>query len=358
MSANYWNSSQRLHWQFTREELSEKRRNIEVLENQLMAAGALPLHLKDIEYDYNMRIYLHNLVHKLGRRLGLRAIPITTAEVYLSRFLLNVSLKEINIYLLVTTCIYLACKVEECPHHIRSISNEARNLWPQYIPHDLTKLAEFEFYLIEEMENYLIIHNPYRSLGQIRNILASTDFAHIDNYNSNNGMNNIDGGNNGNYRDGYKSYGDLSSGLDPSNGKLYDGVNCLILHQDELQVSWSIINDSYITDLSLIFPPHIISLGAIYIAVVLRCSAMMNDRASSAILRRAGVDLPNKPGTTNTGPNIEGRMNILTNFMGISNIDLNEVIEAVQEILTLYEVWEAYDENKLRKKVQKLFMNR
>ena len=44
---------------------------------------------------------------------------------------------------------------------------EARNIWPEYIPHDVTKLAEFEFYLIEEMDLYLLLHHPYKSLMQI-----------------------------------------------------------------------------------------------------------------------------------------------------------------------------------------------
>ena len=39
---------------------------------------------------------------------------------------------------------------------------------------------------------------------------------------------------------------------------------------EELQNAWSLINDSYITDLHLLLPPHTIAVAAIYITVVLK----------------------------------------------------------------------------------------
>ena len=30
------------------------------------------------------------------------------------------------------TCIYVACKIEECPHHIRNVANEMRALGGAY----------------------------------------------------------------------------------------------------------------------------------------------------------------------------------------------------------------------------------
>lgn len=155
--------------------------------------------------------------------MNIRQIALATAEIYLTRFLTRVSLKEINVYLLVTTCIYVACKIEECPQHIRLIISEARNLWPEYIPHDVTKLAEFEFYLIEEMELFLFLHHPYKSLTQLKAFLAENTVQ----------------------------FG-------------------FTLNDEELQNCWSLINDSYITDLHLLFPPHIIAVASIYITIVLK----------------------------------------------------------------------------------------
>ncbi|KHC52398.1 RNA polymerase II holoenzyme cyclin-like subunit [Candida albicans P60002] len=222
MSADYWNSSQRNQWQLTRFSLLEARRRVLLLERKMIQNGLIKDY-PNIIYDYNMRIYLHNLLIKLGRRLNIRQIALATAEIYLTRFLTRVSLKEINVYLLITTCIYVACKIEECPQHIRLILSEARNIWPEYIPHDVTKLAEFEFYLIEEMDSYLLLHHPYKSLMQINEFLSN-------NYNV----------------FGFK------------------------LTVEELQNAWSLINDSYITDLHLLLPPHTIAVAAIYITVVLK----------------------------------------------------------------------------------------
>lgn len=222
MSADYWNSSQRNQWQLTRFSLLEARRRVLLLERKMIQNGLIKDY-PNIIYDYNMRIYLHNLLIKLGRRLNIRQIALATAEIYLTRFLTRVSLKEINVYLLITTCIYVACKIEECPQHIRLILSEARNIWPEYIPHDVTKLAEFEFYLIEEMDLYLLLHHPYKSLIQINDFLSNN----------------------------YNIYG-------------------FKLTVEELQNAWSLINDSYITDLHLLLPPHTIAMAAIYITVVLK----------------------------------------------------------------------------------------
>ncbi|GMF07340.1 unnamed protein product [Ambrosiozyma monospora] len=186
MSANYWTSSHRQEWQFTREQLAHARNEVAQLELRYLGltnegnnghnnGSGNNKHNNNngnlIRYDLNMRIYLHQLIVKLGRKLNFRQIVISTAEVYMVRFLIRCSLREINIYLLATTCIYVACKIEESPQHIRTILSEARNCWPEFIPNDLTRLAEFEFYLIEEMDCYLVIHHPYNSLIDIIQVM-------------------------------------------------------------------------------------------------------------------------------------------------------------------------------------------
>ena len=39
------------------------------------------------------------------------------------------SIRETNPYLVVATCLYIACKMEECPNHIRTVVTEARQEW-------------------------------------------------------------------------------------------------------------------------------------------------------------------------------------------------------------------------------------
>lgn len=331
----------------------------------------------NINYDYNMRIYLHTLLVKLGRRLNIRQIALATAEIYLTRFLTRALLKEINVYLLVTTCVYVACKIEECPQHIRLIISEARNLWPEYIPHDVTKLAEFEFYLIEEMESFLFLHHPYKSLLQIRDFLTEN----------------------------YSVYG-------------------FSINDDELQNCWSLINDSYITDLHLLFPPHIIAVTSIYITIVLKkkLSAMRVGAAGTSTNGTAGdkstngqmtvgddfprtslslkadnssamqiedlMSLANKnssnqnvntlnksnsqePKEVNTNgngldpthfedPKLDEdtiKINKFMHFLTHSHINLDEVVESMQDMINLYVVWNRYNENNVRKALQYMLLN-
>ena len=397
MSADYWNSSQRNQWQLTRYSLLEARRKVIFLERKMIHNGLIK-DFPNINYDYNMRIYLHNLMLKLGRRMNVRQVAIATAEVYCTRFLTRVSLKEINVYLLVTTCLYVACKIEECPQHIRLIVLEARNLWPEYIPQDVTKLAEFEFYLIEEMDLYLLLHHPYKSLLQLKN------------------------------------YFQLK----------YDDAYGFKLTDEELQNCWSLINDSYITDLHLLLPPHIIAVAAIYITIVLKrnLSQLKNkeengnaegstNRGSSNIdgaISQSGYSQNNnnKPlvkdelgnNDTNKELNIDDLMNLskpnsqeektkstevsslktentktksnqtatttatataaqdlvnfdldilnedsirinkFMNFLEHSHINLDEVVEAVQDMINVYVLWNRYNEQSVRKALQVMLWKR
>lgn len=291
---------------------------------------------------------------KLGRRLNVRQIALATAEIYLSRFLIKVLLKEINVYLLVTTCLYAACKIEECPQHIRLIISEARNLWPEYIPQDMTKLAEFEFYLIEEMDLFLLLHHPYKSLLQVRDYLIE-------------------------------------------NQSIYG----FILTDEELQNSWSLINDSYVTDLHLLFPPHIVAMATIYITIVLKKNlsslrvgnnSMVSDPATDNIAKQDSQRKQN-PSSINTEDLISLtngtshdtndmtysssnnaleangfqdmkidentiKINKFMNFLDHSHINLNEVVEAIQDIINLYVVWNRYNENSVKKALQNMLLNR
>lgn len=340
MSADYWSSSQRLKWQLTREGLSECRRKLVLLEKKMILGGLIKDY-PQITYDTNMRIYLHTLLVKLGRRLNVRQVALATSEVYLTRFLTRVSLKEINVYLLVTTCLYVSCKIEECPQHIRLIISEARNLWPEYIPHDVTKLAEFEFYLIEEMDIYLFLHHPYKSLLQLRDFLQSRQ----------------------------QQFG-------------------FVLTDDELQHSWSLINDSYITDLHILFPPHVIALAAVYITVVLKKNlnairsgtGLVSERQNLLSLQgeSSAMHIDDLMTITNGGSSSNGvdlhnsqsnfldprldedtlKIDRFMDFFNYSRVNLDEVVEAMQEMINLYVAWDRYNENLVRKALQFMLLSR
>lgn len=224
------------------------------------------------------QFYLLTVVQLLSRQLNIRQRASGTAEVYLTRFFSRISFFEVNAYVMVATCVYVACKTEECPQHIRSITSEAKNLWPDFVSHDPTKIAECEFYLIEELDSYLVVYHPYRSLMQLLDALTTTN-------------------------------------------------NQLTLASEEIQSAWSMINDSYATDMMLLYPPHIIATACLYITLVLRTPSLR----------------PSKPPES-----IKVRLDLFVHFLGTSGIDLEKVVESIQEIISLYVRWESYDENSCR----------
>lgn len=70
--------------------------------------------------------------------------------------------------MVVAAAIYLACKVEECPQHIKTVTAEMQTVWGLgKVSGDSQRLAETEFYLINELDTYLIVYHPYRILDLI-----------------------------------------------------------------------------------------------------------------------------------------------------------------------------------------------
>lgn len=374
------------------------------------------------------------MVAKLGRRMMLRQIVLATAEVYISRFSTKVSMLEYNLYMLIATSVYLASKVCESPQHIRTVLSEARNCWPEFICGDFTKLAEFEFYLIEELDCYMIIHHPYNSLKQLIQVLGKENEAEK-----------------------------------PTDRNYKYRLN---LTEQEIENTWKIINDSYITDLPLLYPPHIIAIAALHLVLVLKWevtetddakrlrstpnssgSKSLDSPAGSAIehttkgvpskltttspnkitkpnssrlpvsagdtyaeevnglfstkpsFRTQGTQLSNRGGTTpkqtvytsTVNPRQSGstqmkrtssiglrrklsqsisksrggslhlspdktnktisrpdRVECFINFLAGSNVNLEEVIDSVQELLTLYVTWQHYDETQVRQNLKLL----
>src|ERR1700755_421664 len=70
---------------------------------------------------------------KLGKRMSIRQQALATAQVYMRRYYTKVEIRRTNPYLVLSTAFYLACKVEECPQHIRLVVGEARQFWPGII---------------------------------------------------------------------------------------------------------------------------------------------------------------------------------------------------------------------------------
>ncbi|KAG2217473.1 hypothetical protein INT45_010759 [Circinella minor] len=254
MAANYWESSQKQHWQLDRWHLVRSRQ--EDLN-----------HVSEVDY-VKLKIWFCSLIQKLAKRLQLRQQVVATAFVYFKRFYSNNSLRKTDPILVLVTCVYLATKIEECPVHIKVVTQEAKHIFQvDYggFPYDSSKVAEFEFYLLEELEFYLIVWHPYRPLLQICEELG--------------------------------------------------------MRESGAQYAWFIVNDSYRTDVSLLYPPHMIALAAIYITVVLNHAdftpGSIGDRTD---MRQWFADL---------------------------NVDMESIVEIAQDILSIYDVWNNWKEERM-----------
>lgn len=123
MTANYWASTQRLHWQFSRTELQDILQHLENEDQPLTQQYPL-LDRRLLSIFYNQQL------GKLAKRMSIRQQALATAQVYIRRFYTKVDVRNTNPYLILTTALYLACKMEESPQHIRVVVEHARSLWP------------------------------------------------------------------------------------------------------------------------------------------------------------------------------------------------------------------------------------
>ncbi|KAK2812966.1 RNA polymerase II holoenzyme cyclin-like subunit [Emmonsiellopsis sp. PD_5] len=302
MAANYWASSQRRHWLFERDRLLEVRKHLEEGEKQVIQQYPLP----DLRC---ISIYINQQLMKLGKRMTTRQQALATAQVYIRRFYTKVEIRRTNPYLVLTTAFYLACKMEECPQHIRFVVSEAKGLWPEYIISDVSKLGECEFWLISEMSSQLIVHHPYRTISELQTSLSLTP--------------------------------------------------------DEISLAWSIINDHYLTDLPLLQPPHVIAVMAILIAVVFRSSPALRDggegyssdpsRAFSAF-RDKGAFLARLIETSEA--TVPARVNKIIDWLATSEVDIEAVVDCTQELASLYEVWDRYNEKACGDQIKKYVKER
>ncbi|KAJ1735970.1 RNA polymerase II holoenzyme cyclin-like subunit [Coemansia sp. Benny D160-2] len=250
MAANYWESSQFQRFLLSRYELAE-----------IESTHMMQLTSHEITY---LKIYFSSLILKLGKRLRTRQEIIATALMYFKRFYINNTFYDIDPYLMAATCVYLACKVDENPHHIKHIWSESKAVYAEVsadirFPYDIPDIAECESYLLEEMKFYLVVYHPYQVL--------------------------IDVGEN------------------------------IKLTKPSMQASWSIINDSFITDLSLVYPPHVIAVAALFLSRVV-------DQGSMAELEAQ-------------------------QWFADLNVDMTDVLQVVSELIEVYKVWSGYDEAKM-----------
>uniref|UniRef100_UPI00358EA9CC cyclin-C isoform X1 n=1 Tax=Myxine glutinosa TaxID=7769 RepID=UPI00358EA9CC len=230
--------------------------------------------LKNLSEDdyWKIQIFFANVIQALGEQLKLRQQVIATATVYFKRFYARYSLHCIDPVLMAPTCIFLASKVEEFgvisnSRLITAASTVFKNkfsyAFTKEFPYRVNHVLECEFYLLELMDCCLIVYHPYRAL------------VHY--------------------------------------------IQDMGPDEQLLQASWKIVNDTYRTDLCLIYPPFMIALACLHMACAIHQKEPPKEhqRDSPRDCRHWFAEL---------------------------SVDLDKILEITRSILRLYEIWQSYDE--------------
>lgn len=114
---------------------------------------------------------------------------------------------------------------------------------------------------------------------------------------------------------------------------------------EESSLAHSIVNDHYNTDLPLLYAPHVIAVTAIFLAVVLR-PAQSGLQAHSAATSSSNLQGALQQGLSAMSGNKSygGKVARLVEWLAESRVDMEAVIVSTQELISLYEIWESYNE--------------
>ncbi|KAF8803752.1 hypothetical protein BYT27DRAFT_7195093 [Phlegmacium glaucopus] len=301
------------------------------------------LYVDDPEHLDFLAIYFANAITKLGKKLQFRQRIISTATVFFRRFYLKNSYCETDPFIVIAACCYVAAKAEESPVHIKVIVAESKALFSQEnynvknFSSDNAKIAEMEFYLVDDLECDLIVFHPYRTLLSLCKKEADSDAS-------------------SNSEEGETE--DPGIGIDDGQRYWGTGDGQLELTPAALQTSWSIVNDTYRSQLCLLHPPHLIAIAAIYLTFILHPPArpepsqpsdqgslaenspdhsnpVKQPRRSSRQANHASLAAPVSPKKPQDP----------IAFLSELNVSLPLIATIAQEIISLYTLWDQYKED-------------
>jgi len=215
----------------------------------------------------------------------------------------------------------------------------------KHFPSDNTKLAEMEFYLVDELECDLTIFHPYRTLLTLCKKEIS-DSASL--FGSEEG-----------------EADEAGVGIGAEDGPRYwgTGEGQLEMSDGALQTAWFILNDTYRSELCLLYPPHIIAIAALYLTLIFHRPT--RDTILTQLPSEDGTrhqpPQPPEPVTPTPQPRRSSRQahqpptpietpkkpqDPIT-FLAELNVSLPLVATVAQEIISLYTLWDRYKEDAL-----------
>lgn len=159
---------------------------------------------------HRLRLHFVQFIQRLGKGLQLRNRVVSTAIVYFKRIYLRRSFLEVDPRPVAPTVVFMASKAEECGVNATKVVAAVALLGDSFCAHlTADDILRCEFESLGKLQFDLVVFHPYRDLVQLVADAGVTD--------------------------------------------------CL-------QTAWNIVNDSYRTDVCLVYPPHLVAVAAIYMA--------------------------------------------------------------------------------------------
>lgn len=112
------------------------------------------------------------------------------------------------------------------------------------------------------------------------------------------------------------------------------------MSSEECNTASQVVNDTCVTDLPLIYPPHILALTAIFLTVALKPSLSQTSALAAGSSIGSGNALTSGAQFSVSGGQL--KINNMVNWFAESKVDMEAIIDCTQEIISLYEVWESY----------------
>uniref|UniRef100_A0AAY5KH96 Cyclin-C n=1 Tax=Esox lucius TaxID=8010 RepID=A0AAY5KH96_ESOLU len=280
MAGNFWQSSHYLQWVLDKQDLMKERQK--------------DMKFMTEEEYWKLQIFFANVIQALGEHLKLRQQVIATATVYFKRFYARYSLKSIDPVLMAPTCVFLASKVEEfgVVSNTRLISAATSVLktrfsyaFPKEFPYRMNHILECEFYLLELMDCCLIVYHPYRPLLQYVQDMGQEDML--------------------------------------------------------LPLAWRIVNDTYRTDLCLLYPPFMIALACLHVACVVQ------QKDARQWFAELSVDMEKVRTRRSPGLSVQPSRCFGDNGVLFGAVcSPVQILEIIRVILKLYDQWKNFDDRK------------
>lgn len=164
----FHNSTQKKHWTFPSQEEVQRLRTQANSRYRARIQGTGQAHLGEIfnvephEEGVICKYYEKKLVDFCNAfKPTMPKSVLGTACMYFKRFYLNNSVMEHHPRIIMLTCAFLACKVDEFNvSSVQFVGNLPEN--PAVQEKILEQILEYELLLIQQLNFHLIVHNPYR----------------------------------------------------------------------------------------------------------------------------------------------------------------------------------------------------